>query len=163
MNARRIRRAQAHESSRLAEIEAACFPIEEAATEQSLGERLAVYGEHIWVMEEANEIIAFIDGPTLAEDTISDEVFSNPNCHTAQGAWQAILGINTLANYRRQDCAGALIRHFIAQAKKEGKRGVILTCKKELLSYYERFGFENLGISKSIHGGAVWYDMKLEW
>ena len=39
---------------------------------------------------------------------------------------------------------------------------VILTCKQEKLAYYEKFGFENHGVSNSSHGGAVWYDMVLE-
>ena len=28
---------------------------------------------------------------------------------------------------------------------------------------YEKFGYRNLGVSASVHGGAVWYDMILEF
>ena len=38
---------------------------------------------------------------------------------------------------------------------------MILTCKEELIPYYEQFGFENRGLSASVHGGAAWYDMVL--
>ena len=27
----------------------------------------------------------------------------------------------------------------------------------------EKFGYKNLGVSKSVHGGAVWYDMILDF
>ena len=39
----------------------------------------------------------------------------------------------------------------------------ILTCKEKLIGFYEKFGYVNLGISDSKHGGAVWYDMILEF
>ena len=40
---------------------------------------------------------------------------------------------------------------------------MILTCKDRLIPYYEKFGYRNLGVSASVHGGAVWYDMILEF
>ena len=38
---------------------------------------------------------------------------------------------------------------------------MILTCKEALIHYYARFGFKNCGLSASVHGGAVWYDMRI--
>ena len=38
---------------------------------------------------------------------------------------------------------------------------MILTCKKALVGYYEKFDFVNEGLSASAHGGAIWYDMTL--
>ena len=38
-----------------------------------------------------------------------------------------------------------------------------MTCKDRLIGFYERFGYKNLGLSQSVHGGAVWYDMILEF
>ena len=35
------------------------------------------------------------------------------------------------------------------------------TCKEHLIPYYEKFGYRNCGVSESVHGGAVWYDMRL--
>jgi hypothetical protein len=34
-------------------------------------------------------------------------------------------------------------------------------CKQHLISYYERMGFEHVGVSKSTHGGAKWHEMRL--
>ena len=47
------------------------------------------------------------------------------------------------------------------KAEKEGRRGLVLTCKKELIHYYGKFGFLNEGISVSVHGNVVWYQMRL--
>ena len=66
----------------------------------------------------------------------------------------------------RADGRGAaplLMRAFIEKARAEGRRGLILTCKERLIHYYEQFGFVNMGVSASEHGGAVWYDMTLEF
>lgn len=51
----------------------------------------------------------------------------------------------------------------IDDARMAGRKGCILTCKDKLLHYYEKFGFKNCGISQSMHGGAIWYDMRLEF
>lgn len=39
------------------------------------------------------------------------------------------------------------------------REGITLTCKQELVSFYEKFGFVNHGVSDSQHGGIRWYNM----
>lgn len=56
-----------------------------------------------------------------------------------------------------------LMRKVIRDVKKQGRRGLVLTCKKGLISFYERFGFVNEGRSRSEHGGAQWFEMRLEF
>lgn len=41
---------------------------------------------------------------------------------------------------------------MIEDAKFHSRSGVVLTCKEHLIHYYEKFGFENEGISGSEHG-----------
>ena len=74
-----------------------------------------------------------------------------------------MFGLDVLPEYRRNGYAGQLMRAFIDHAREDGRCGCILTCKEYLLHYYARFGFKNLGVSLSKHGGAVWYDMVLEF
>ena len=82
--------------------------------------------------------------------------------HTlAHGAWQMIFGVNTLPEYRKQGLAGQLLRRAIADAKAQGRRGLVLTCKDRLVHYYAGFGFVSEGVSGSTHGGVVWYQMRL--
>ena len=52
---------------------------------------------------------------------------------------------------------------LIDQAKKEGRRGVTLTCLEEKIGFYETMGFKNEGVSDSSHGGVVWNNMILEF
>ena len=53
------------------------------------------------------------------------------------------------------------MEEYIARARAAGKRRIVLTCKEGLIPYYEKFGYQNRGVSASVHGGVVWYDMEL--
>lgn len=156
-----IRTATMSDLKRIAEVEAICFPAAEAATEQSFAERLKTYPEHFWLLEEDGKLISFINGMVTNEITIRDEMFEDATLHNEEGEWQAIFGVNTIPQYRRRGYAAKVMEHVIEEAKKQGRKGLILTCKEEKLHYYAKFGFKNLGLSKSVHGGAVWYDMIL--
>lgn len=70
-----------------------------------------------------------------------------------------IFGLNTLPEYRKKGYASKLIQTIIEQAKAQGRKGVILTCLKEKIAFYEHLGFENQGVSSSVHGDVCWYQM----
>ena len=64
-----------------------------------------------------------------------------------------------MPDYRRQGVGEHLMRSLINLTRKRGKKGLVLTCKDYLIHYYEKFGYKNMGVSKSCHGGAKWNDM----
>ena len=74
-----------------------------------------------------------------------------------------IFGVNTIPEYRSRGCAGELLSRAILDARQQGRRGLVLTCKDRLLAYYAKFGFVNEGVSVSTHGGVVWYQMRLRF
>lgn len=158
----RIRTATQRDLTAVTEVEAACFPAAEAATEADFAKRLAAYPNHFWLLEEDDgTLVSFVDGMVTDEPILRDEMYENAALHNEDGAWQMIFGVNTLPAYRRRGCAGELLRRAIDDARAQGRRGCVLTCKEALVHYYERFGFQNEGVSESTHGGAVWYDMRL--
>ena len=53
------------------------------------------------------------------------------------------------------------LERAIADARAQGRRGLVLTCKDRLVHYYAKFGFVSEGVSASTHGGVVWYQMRL--
>ncbi|MCQ4638173.1 GNAT family N-acetyltransferase [Anaerovorax odorimutans] len=159
----KIRGASAADCEAIAQVEAVCFPEEEAADEADFAERLRIYGEHFWLLEKDGRLIGFINGMVTDEPVIRDEMYEDAGIHNEKGAWQTVFGIDTIPQYRRQGCAALLMQRLITEAKRQGRKGCILTCKEELIHYYEKFGYKNCGISASVHGGAVWYDMKLEF
>ena len=158
-----IRHACSADLDALDALEQHCFPPEEAATRASFARRLAVFPEHFWIVEENGRILACVNGCVSDAFLLQDEMFEDATLHNEQGAWQMLFGVETHPNSRGKGYASALMRQMIADAKAQGRRGVVLTCKQELLDFYRRFGFENEGVSASQHGGAVWYDMRLRF
>lgn len=158
----RIRTAVLSDLDALTAVEAACFPAAEAAGRDSIARRLEAYPDHFWLLEtEAGEIAAFINGLATDEPILRDEMYENAALHNEVGAWQMIFGVDTLPQYRRRGFAAELMEHVIAQAKAQGRKGCVLTCKEPLIHYYEKFGYRKEGVSESVHGGARWYDMRL--
>ena len=157
-----IRHATKHDISAISEVEAKCFPPSEAASEKAFTGRVENYGNHFWLMYENDKLIAFVDGFVTDESDLTDEMFADATMHNENGAWQMIFGVNTLPEYRNNGYASELLRRAIDEAKEQGRKGVVLTCKDKLLPFYARLGFVDEGITdKSTHGNAVWHQMRI--
>ena len=157
-----IRTAAMADLAAVTAVEAACFPAAEAATEADFAKRLAVYPNHFWLMEDDNgSLVSFVNGLVTDEPHLRDEMYADAELHNESGAWQMIFGVNTLPAYRRQGLAEQVLRRVIDDAKAQGRKGCVLTCKEKLLHYYGKLGFVNEGVSQSTHGGVVWYEMRL--
>lgn len=144
-------------------VEAVCFPAAEAANRESFAHRIATFPECFFVATHNGEIIGFINGCATNERTIRDEMFEDSTLHDPNGCYQSIFGLDVIEKYQRQGIAAELMNHLIENARAKGRKGLILTCKDRLIHYYAKFGYKNLGVSASVHGGAVWYDMILEF
>lgn len=157
-----IRHATKHDISAISEVEAKCFPPSEAASKKAFTERIENYGNHFWLMYENDKLIAFVDGFVTDESDLTDEMFADAAMHDENGAWQMIFGVNTLPEYRNNGYASELLRRAVDEAREQGRKGVVLTCKDKLLQFYARLGFVDEGITdKSTHGNAVWHQMRI--
>lgn len=155
-----IRQAKTEEAGSLAAIEAACFPVAEAASEQEISERMQAFPENFLVAELDGKIVGFIDGGTTDQPHLPDELYHDVRLHDPEGAYQTVFGLNVLPEYRRGGIAGQLLDRLVQLSGERGKKGVILTCKEHLIHYYEKHGFVKHGVADSCHGGATWYDMQ---
>lgn len=158
-----IRQGRLEDAKWLADIEAICFPESEAASYESIKARLEQFADCFFVAEFEGQSIGFINGMVTDMEAIEDILFEDASLHNEKGAWQSVFGLDVLPEYRCGGVAAELMRAFIAKAQKEGRKGCILTCKEHLIPYYSKFGYMNKGVSESQHGGAVWYDMLLEF
>ena len=95
------------------------------------------------------------------EADLTDEMYEKAEMHHESGDWQMIFGVNTIPAYRKKGYAGELIKRAIADAREQGRKGLVLTCKDRLIPYYAKFGFVNEGVSESVHGNVVWNQMRL--
>ena len=157
----KVRKMNETDLNDIAKIEAICFPSAEAASLHTLEKRYNKFPECFWVLEEHDTVIGFINGMCTNQKTIHDEMFEDADKHEETGLYQSVFGISVLPSYQKQGGGKLLMEMLIDCAKKQQRKGCILTCKEHLIGYYERFGYELLGVSQSVHGGAKWYDMIL--
>ena len=156
-----IRTATIKDLEAVTSVEAECFPPAEAATREELAERLKYYADHFWLMFDGDKLIAFVDGFVTDEENLTDEMYEKASMHDEKGSWQMVFGVNTIPSYRRKGYAGELIRRAIEDARAQGRKGLVLTCKDRLIPYYSKFGFVLEGVSESVHGNVVWNQMRL--
>jgi len=154
-----IRTVRSSDLERVVEIESICFPPAEAASKEALKERIATFPDGFLVADLNGQLVGLINGAATNSQTIKDEMFSSMKYHIPNGDNLAIFGLDVLPEYQKRGIAAQLMRSFIETGEKSGRKKILLTCKENLIYYYEKFGFVNEEQSDSSHGGARWYDM----
>lgn len=156
-----IRKATINDLDSISELEATCFPAAEAATKESFRARLTKYPDYFFLLYISEKLVSMVNGLVTDIPDLQDEMYDNAGMHDSSGDWQMIFGVDTHPDHQRNGYAEATLKAFIENARKENRKGVVLTCKDKLLHYYEKFGFINEGISSSTHGDVTWYQMRL--
>lgn len=108
----------------------------EVATKEEFAGRIRYYGNHFLDYVGEDKPIAFVDGFVTDEADLTDEMCEKAAMHNEDGAWQMIFGVNTLPDYRKHGYAGQLIQCAIKDAREQGRKGLVLTCKEKLIKYY---------------------------
>lgn len=156
-----VRPAAMADLERCAAVEAACFPPEQAASRERIRSRIAAYGDHILVGELDGTVVGYAMGPVIGQDTIEDAMFADTGCHDKDNPWQSVFSLAVHPDWQDRGYGREMLNALIELARREGRKGVTLTCLDRKRAYYESFGFQNRGVSGSVHGGALWYDMVL--
>jgi len=156
-----IRHAFPADLDAIASLEAACFPPAEAAACESIRARIDAFGDRFWLLEENGRLISFINGMLTDEDDLRDQMFDEASLHDPEGAWQMLFSVATDPAEQGKGHATRLLKQVIVDCLREGRAGIVLTCKEHKIRLYHRVGFVNEGVSQSEHGGALWYRMRL--
>jgi predicted N-acetyltransferase YhbS len=155
-----IRQANINDIDTVTELENSCFHVSEAADRKAFELRLRNYPECFRLLEIDGKVISMINGMTTNENDLCDKMYSGTDMYAAHGKWLMLFGVATAPAYQKRGFASRLMERVIEDTKKQERRGIVLTCKEELLTFYSRFGFVSEGISDSEHGGAEWYQMR---
>lgn len=156
-----LRQATIQDLELLYQIETTCFPIQEAASYQSLKERLTVYNEGFEIYYLNNQAIGYIGGLKNNELNLPDKMYENAFLHQEKGKYQMIFSVCILPQYRGHGYARKMVKEYV-EKRKNGVDGFILTCKDYLIPFYESCGFKFVKVSASVHGNAKWNDMVLD-
>lgn len=158
-----IRHANSGDAAAIAETEARSYPRAEAASLGGIEKRLAAFPNNFWLLEDGGALIGFINGMATDEADLTDEMYDNAEMHRENGRWQMIFSVVTAPEFRNRGFAATIMERVIEDTKAAGRLGIVLTCKQRLIPFYSKFGFVNEGVSASVHGGAVWYQMRLKF
>lgn len=157
-----IRHAERADLDALAAMERASYPISEGASKETIRARLERFPSCFWLTEdETDEPVAFICGMHTDCRDLTDEMYDHPELYRENGSRLMIFSVVTAPDRRGEGLATALMEQVIAEQRAEGRAEIVLTAKEKLLGFYARFGFVNEGVSASVHGNAVWYQMRL--
>lgn len=155
----KIRNVEKDDLFVVTKIEQQCFPIEEAATMEIFEERIRIIPDSFLVAEINGIIAGLINGPVIEKAVITDDLFFELKANPASGGHQSVLGLAVSPEFQKQGVASALLKQLEKVSREKGRETITLTCKGDLISYYEGHGFVNHGVADSHHGGAVWYNM----
>lgn len=140
-------------------IENEGFSKEEAATKEAFAERIKFIADTFIVAEQEGRIMGYINGPVITQPYITDDLFTEIKENPTKGGYQSILGLAVSKQARNQGIAKYLIDKMECVSIENERSGITLTCKEELIPFYERLGFINHGHSESKHGGISWYNL----
>ena len=144
-----IRQALLSDLDAVTALEQQCFPASEAASRDTFTHRLNSFPECFWAAESGGQIAAMINGMTTDSRDLNDEMYEKTAFYSADGAWLMLFGVATHPDYQKKGLASRLMNHVIEEMKRQEKSGLVLTCKEELLPFYQRFGFVSEGISET--------------
>lgn len=154
-----IRNVKKEDLSELVVIENLCFLKDEAATEEAFQKRIQLIPDSFFVVEVDDVITGLINGPVIATKFISDDLFNNIQENPMFGGHQSILGLAVSPAFQNQGIASSLLTQLEKEAKAHKRESITLTCKDDLIHFYENHGFLNCGKSSSEHGNVTWYNM----
>ena len=97
------------EASQTAEIEAVCFPPNEACSPVMMKERVKAAPEFFLVAvdRETGRIAGFLNGLATDEEQLRDEFFKDAGLHDPAGKNVMLLGLDVLPQCRRRDLPGS--------------------------------------------------------
>jgi ribosomal protein S18 acetylase RimI-like enzyme len=159
MDMLQIRNVKMEDLPGLVVIEHLCFTKEEAATKEIFEKRIQFIPDSFFVAEEDGVIVGLVNGPVIETAFITDDLFSDFNANPAFGGHQSVLGLAVSPHFQKRGVASALLAHLEKEARENNRETITLTCKANLIRFYENHSYLNIGVSNSKHGGASWYNM----
>lgn len=155
----KIRQVSKKDLKQLVALENMGFTPEEAATEEAFLNRIDNIPDTFMIAEENKKMVGYVNGPVIPVPFITDDLFDRTVPNPDHGGYQSILGLVVHPDYQGKGIARSLLCALEQQAKWKGRLTVTLTCRKNLIPFYEKNGYSNHGIANSHHGGIQWFNM----
>ena len=103
--------------------------------------------------------IGFVNAIATDENSLRDEFFTEIQLHDPAGKTVMLLGLDVLPEYRGQGLAREIVSQYRSREKTNHRKLLLLTCLKEKVGMYQKFGFHDEGVANSTWGGEEWHEM----
>jgi ribosomal protein S18 acetylase RimI-like enzyme len=148
-----------------AELEAAGYPSDEAASPERLAYRQREAGPFFLVAHsaEADAVCGFVCGTCTSADGLTAETMAT---HDPDGTTLCVHSVCVAGDARRRGVASALLRTYlqlIIPGVAPAVRCVRLIAKPYLTKLYLRAGFRLVGPSSVVHGAEQWNEFVHEY
>ncbi len=157
-----LRRATPADLDLITSLEAAAFLPAEAADRDRMAARLARFADRFWILFSDGEPVSYVGGLLTNAAILTDDMYADPAYHDPAGRIQMIFSVATHPAHQHRGYASHTLRAVIDDCRAEGREALVLTCKRPLIPFYASLGFVLQGPSDSEHGGAAWYQMRLD-
>ncbi|AGZ35425.1 N-acetyltransferase [Pseudomonas sp. SWI6] len=161
MSAATFRTAVPTDAERCFQIESTAYEGDEAATLEKIRKRIDQYPEGFLILEDAGEVIGFINSGCAWEVVMSDEAFKSLVGHDAAAPNVVIMSVVVDPAHQGKGHAGRLMSEFVKRMRDMGKRRIHLMCKDRHVALYEKMGYRYVQPSASDHGGMAWHEMEM--
>lgn len=159
MNTPSFRHAHPTDTDRCFEIETSAYEGDEAATREKIATRIAQYPQGFLVMELDGQVVGFINGGCAHEVVMSDEAFKELIGHDPEAPNVVIMSVVLDPAYQGKGYASLMMKTFVAEMTRLGKKTIHLMCKERHVELYKRLGYRYVKPSSSDHGGMSWHEM----
>jgi len=155
-----VRQVQLADLEACAHIEDVCYG-GHGATRIRIERRIREYPEGFWVASADGRVVGFVNSGCVLLDDIGDERLKDLEGHDRDGSNRVIFSLAVHPDAQGKGLARLLLERFIRESLSAGKRAILLICRSELLTFYERFGFVYRRPSRATYGGHTWFEMAL--
>lgn len=157
-----LRNVQVKDLPFLVAIERENFEPAEQISEEVLAEYVSQESETCLIIGENETVLGFILARPTDVHYVTDSIFYKQESTVRKKDYLAIASLAVTRSAQGQGLGTLLLAALKEVAVVGCFKGISLTCKESLLGYYEMNHFEDLGVSESKFGGAIWMDMYWE-
>lgn len=144
-------------------LEIDSFPIDEAATLDTLKYRISNANQFFfkYIHIDSNEIIGFVNGTCTKYNDIHHDTMTT---HDSNGTSLVIHSVTINSKYRKSGHGSNMLRSYLQQVIKKNHsiHQILLLCKENLLQFYLNCNFQLIRKSSIQHGKDIWYEMCLK-
>ncbi|MBV4491110.1 GNAT family N-acetyltransferase [Pseudomonas oryzicola] len=159
MNTPQFRTPTVADAERCYAIEIGAYEGDEAATLEKIRTRIAQYPQGFLVLEQAGEIVGFINSGCAHQVVMADEAFKELVGHDPQAPNVVIMSVVVDPAHQGKGYARRLMDEFVTRMKAAGKQTIHLMCKQQHVPLYQKMGYQYVQPSPSEHGGMAWHEM----